>query len=226
MAGAGIEKELMENQDEVKQMTELVDQIEDMLTEKLPDMEVAFVASASPTDAPGSSEDAAGLRAMEHDQAMQDAAYPTDGPALDEAFRKEDAVADASAPKIIGFQDRANRLFWHGVDILGNKYLGSGVTSADCYAQGVELGAVTCHLETNPDFIEPALPEVEPELKPISAFDANDFYTKGFADGDAAYQDIKLLVLSWVTDQMLSSNLGAVQDIDSLPFVVYARHNR
>lgn len=143
------------------------------------------------------------------------AVFITDGPALDEAFRQEDAKSA---------QDPSHRFHWHGVDILGNTHLGSGNTSAECYAQQAALGAVTCHLENNPGFIEPDISE--PEAKPISAFKANDFYAQGYADGDAAYQDIKTLILTWVTDQMLSSNPGFAQEVESLPFVVYARFNR
>lgn len=174
---------------------------------------------------PARSGDADGLAAMEQDQAAQDAHdiadaltqdLPTDGPALDEAFRQEDAKEEQKA---------AARFNWHGKDILGNVYSGTRNTSAECYSAANLAGAVNCFPENNPDFVEPEV-SIEPEAKPISAFEANDFYAQGYSDGDAAYQDVKTLILAWVSEQMLSSNLGAAQDVDNIPFVTYVRHNR
>lgn len=140
---------------------------------------------------------------------------PTDPAALDESFRQEDADALTQA---------TFRFTWHGKDIVGNEYTGFGNTTAECHEAAASAGAANCFNEPNPAFIEPEAPTPEP--KPISAFEANDFYSQGYADGDAAYQDIKLLILAWVSEQMLSSSLNMAQDIDSIPFVVYARHNR
>jgi hypothetical protein len=182
---------------------------------------------------------------------------PTDGPALDEAFRVEDVKADSEptqaeaeelplamqemiedtindhlqpqAPdgqRKIGSQDPAHKIHWHGKDMMGNEYLGSGNDARQCNIDAGLLGSCTCHMTLNPAYVEPEAIAAEPEAKPISAFEANDFYRQGYSDGDSAYQDIKALILAWVTDQMVSSSPGAAQDVDSIPFVVYARHNR
>lgn len=114
------------------------------------------------------------------------------------------------------------RFKWHGKDILGNDHSGQGDTTQDCHDGAAKSGAVTCHMEQNPDFTEP-----EPEMLPDpNAKENNAFYAEGFADGDSAYQDVKALILAWVSDQMLSSNPGMGQDVESLPFVTYVRYNR
>lgn len=116
----------------------------------------------------------------------------------------------------------ALRFTWHGKDISGNEYSGQGATTQDCLDAAAKVGAVTCHMDQNPDFIEP-----EAEILPDpNAKENNAFYAQGFADGDAAYQDVKTLILAWVSDQMLSSNPGFAQEVESLPFVTYVRYNR
>lgn len=114
------------------------------------------------------------------------------------------------------------RFTWHGKDILGNEYCGNGATTEECHDNANKAGAVHCHMDRNPNFIEPEA-EIQPDP---NAKENNSFYAEGFADGDAAYQDVKALILAWVSDQMLSSNPGFAQDVESLPFVTYVRYNR
>jgi len=114
------------------------------------------------------------------------------------------------------------RFTWHGKDISGNSYQGQGATTQDCHDAAALAGAVTCHMDANPLFIEP-----EAEILPDpESHENNAMYCLGFADGDAAYQDVKTLILAWVSEQMLSSNPGFAQDIESIPFVTYVRYNR
>ncbi len=75
----------------------------------------------------------------------------------------------------------------------------------------------------------PHTPPVDPNpiIAPVP-FDAtaaaiNGAYTQGYQDADAAYQDLKALVLNYA-NELVANNSG--MDMDQIPMVVYARNNR
>lgn len=115
------------------------------------------------------------------------------------------------------------RFTWHGKDILGNKYSGYANTTQECHDAAALLGAVNCFNELNPDFVEP---ETKEEIQPDpNAAENNFFYAKGYEEADQKFQDLKTMILAWVTEQMGSSNPGFAQEVESLPFVQYVRFN-
>jgi hypothetical protein len=121
----------------------------------------------------------------------------------------------------VGFQDPTHKFFWIGTDINGNTHIGSGNDASKCNVEAGLQGSSTCHLSLNPAYIEPEIPAPAPSTDD-SPSELNRFYQAGYQDGLKYFEDLKALVQAWVTEQALS---GGVADVDSLPFVVYARHN-
>jgi hypothetical protein len=140
----------------------------------------------------------------------------------------DEAIEPSLEPMLVvnGFIDPTHRFFWTGQQPDGTRHYGSAMETAEVYAQVNAIARCSCQVERNPNFIEPEIVQPVPEEKPLSAYTANDFYIRGYADGDAAYQDVKAAILAWVTEQSLSSNLTLGQEIESLPFVQYVRYNR
>lgn len=114
-----------------------------------------------------------------------------------------------------------SRFLWHGKDINGNPFTGTGETSAECYDAAALVGSATCHVDVNPAFVEPYFTEVAPPSEPTPT-DLNKFYAAGHAEGFRYFEDLRALVLAWATEQNLS---GGLADVDALPFVVYCRYN-
>lgn len=112
------------------------------------------------------------------------------------------------------------RFNWHGVDILGNEYKGSADTTAYCLFESQSMGAVTCHMDNNPDFIEPELPKL-PSTN-VAPGELHSFFMAGHEEGFRYFEDLKALVLAWATEQNLS---GGMSDAESLPFITYCRNN-
>ncbi len=121
----------------------------------------------------------------------------------------------------IGTVNPAHKFTWHGKDINGNCYVGSGDSASQCNIDAGLAGSSTCHLEQNPDYVEPLLEPII-ENAPPTPSELNKFYTAGHADAMQYFLDLKTLVLAWATEQAMS---GGVSDVDALPFVIYARHN-
>ena len=153
---------------------------------------------------------------------------PSEATQAEVAPTEEEVIEPSLEPTLVvnGFIDPTHRFFWTGQQPDGTQHYGSAMETAEVYAQVNAIARCSCQVERNPNFIEPEIVQPVPEEKPLSAYTANDFYARGYADGDAAYQDVKAAILAWVTEQTLSSNLTLGQEIESLPFVQYVRYNR
>lgn len=128
-------------------------------------------------------------------------------------------------PTPIGTQNPAHRFFWRGHDINRREHIGSGDSASQCNIDAGLQGSCTCHLSSNPAFIEPVIAPVAEALSP-TPHDLNSFYNAGYAKGHEEafrlFEDLKALILVWVTDQNLS---GGMPDVETLPFVQYVRNN-
>lgn len=131
-------------------------------------------------------------------------------------------TSEAPAISKFGTLNPAHKFFWRGNDINGNEYVGSGDNASQCNVDAGLIGSATCHLRLNPDYIEP---EVKPVVvdAPATPSELNRFFKAGFDEGHRYFEDLKALILAWASEQHLSS--GGVADVDTLPFVIYARHN-
>jgi len=155
------------------------------------------------------------------DQAAMSEIEISDRPLSDDTTEVPDNILPPEGPALFGTQDKSHRFFWHGKDINGNTYLGSGDSASQCNVDAGLLGSSTCHLTPNPDFIEPpVIAPPDPEPSPTTL---NRFYNAGHADALRYFEDLKTLVLAWATEQNLSS--GGYPDADALAFVIYARNN-
>ncbi len=155
-------------------------------------------------------------------------------PAEVPAAVEEAASATAALPREdgpIGTQNPEHRFFWHGRDIMGKEYIGSAMGQRECAEQATAMQSQTCHVSLNPAFVEPAIveepkPDENAKLEEIAKLAVsgaiNAAYRAGYEDADAAYKDLKALVLAWATEQILAGNM---RDTDEPAFVVYARNN-
>ncbi len=123
-----------------------------------------------------------------------------------------------------GHVDPAHPIKWHGRTINGVEWQGSGATSRDCLEQAAhpDIQSATCHMHANPDYVDPN-PIIAPVPFDATAAAINGAYTQGYQDADAAYQDLKALVLNYA-NELVANNSG--MDMDQIPMVVYARNNR